>query len=478
MRAAGTGTDFRQQRAAVVVGTPAPMPGVTPTAESSNRSPQQLPPRSVERLDGVQRFDNALPMAPLAQAELLELIDSIPILPHEGPAAGPVAAPRIAEDKPLDTWLLGAVLGLLLIGTIEIFASTALSSAAGGNYFLTRQLMWLCVGGVGMWIAANLDLRWLRRAVYPLLFFAIAALFAVLVMPRINGAKRWFLLGPLSFQPVEVAKLALIVYLAHSIARKASKIETFTIGFVPHLIVASVMMGALLLQPDLGSSVVIGATTLGMLFIAGARISYIMTAVLVALPVGYQLIVGTPWRMQRFLAYFNPEAFSDSEAYQFLQARIAMGSGGFWGAGLGNGRQSLGYMPEAHNDFILAPIGEELGFLGIAVVLLLFVVLIWRGTRAALRAKDVFSSYLAFGITMLFAMQALFNAAVVLGLLPNKGITLPFVSYGGSSLLATMVLAGILINVGRGREHAVAPAKVANHTSARRRPVRVRVRVL
>lgn len=495
VRAAGTMTDFLQTRPAVrvipgnvaiatedkeasadtdvsplppittAVGTPGPMSGI------------RVPPRTVERIESVQRFDNATPIGFDDQSDLLEMIDSIPILPTTGPTAGPVAAPRVAEEHPVDVWLIGAVLGLLVIGTVEIFASTALSARVGGNYFLIRQLMWVAIGGIGMWFAAGIDLRWLRRMVYPLLFLAIAALFAVLVMPRINGAKRWFLLGPMSFQPVEIAKLALIVYLAHSIARKASKIETFTIGFVPHLVVASIMMGALLLQPDLGSSVVIGATTLGMLFIAGARISYIMTAILVALPVGYQLIVGTSWRMQRFLAYFNPEAFSDSEAYQFLQARLAMGSGGLSGVGLGNGRQSLGYMPEAHNDFILAPIGEELGFLGIALVFLLFVLLIWRGIRAAMRAKDVFSAYLAFGITMLFAVQGLFNAAVVLGLLPNKGITLPFVSYGGSSLLATMVLAGILLNVGRRREFSVATPRVANHAFARRKPQRVRVRV-
>lgn len=434
-------------------------------------------PRTAERIEQIDRFDNAMPLGLDDQSELLEMIDSIPLLPVHGPSAAPVAVPRVAETATVDTWLFVAVLGLLVIGTVEIFASTALSAKVGGGYFLTRQLMWVGIGGAGLWFASNLDLRWLRRAVYPLLFLAIAALFAVLVMPRINGAKRWFLLGPLSFQPVEIAKLALIVYLAHSIARKASKIKTFTIGFVPHLIVASIMMGALLMQPDLGSSVVIGATTLGMLFIAGARISYIMMAVLVALPVGYQLIVGTSWRMQRFLAYFNPEAFSDSEAYQFLQARLAIGSGGLTGVGLGNGRQSLGYMPEAHNDFILAPIGEELGFLGIAAVFALFTIIIWRGTKIALAAKDVFSSYLAFGITMLFSVQALFNAAVVLGLLPNKGITLPFVSYGGSSLLATMVLAGILINVGRRRDVAVAPARVANRAFARRKPQRVRVLV-
>jgi cell division protein FtsW len=241
-------------------------------------------------------------------------------------------------------------------------------------------------------------------------------------------------------------------------------------------VVCSAMMALLLMQPDLGSSVVLGATTLAMLFVAGARVSYIVLAVLAAAPMAYQLVVGTPWRMQRFMAYFNPEAFSHQEAYQFLQARLAMGSGGFAGAGLGDGRASLGYTPEAHNDFILAPIGEELGFLGVATVIAMFAILIWRGLRAALGARDAFGGYLAFGVTLLFAVQALFNISVVMGILPNKGITLPLVSYGGSSLVSTMFLVGLLLNVGRRPERAPAPGReLVNHAFAKRKKHRVRV---
>jgi len=236
-----------------------------------------------------------------------------------------------------------------------------------------------------------------------------------------------------------------------------------------------VMMVLLLLQPDLGSSVVLGATTLGMLFMAGTRVSYIMLAVLGAAPVAYHLVVGTPWRMQRFLAYFNPEAFASKEAYQYLQARLAIGSGGLTGAGLGDGHQTLGYMPEAHNDFIMAPIGEELGWIGIAFVLALFAILVWRGIRAALGARDVFGGYLAFGITLLFGVQALFNVGVVLGIVPNKGITLPLVSYGGSSLVITMFLIGLLLNVGRRPERPSGRGTTQRDPAARKRRVRVRV---
>jgi len=355
-------------------------------------------------------------------------------------------------ERPYDLVLLASVLALLGIGTVEIFASTAASSTMelrDPYYFLERQLMWLALGGVSLWFGARIDYKKLRRWVYPLLLISIALLAASFAFPPRNGARRWIWIGPQSFQPVEIAKVALIAYLAYSLGKKADRVKTFTIGFVPHLVVCAAMMALLLKQPDLGSSVVLGATTLGMLFVAGARISYIVLALLAAAPVAYHLVVGTPWRMHRFLAYFNPDAYAHGEAYQFVQARLAMGSGGLTGVGLGDSHQSLGYMPEAHSDFILAPIGEELGFIGVAAVLILFAILIWRGVRAALGARDVFGGYLAFGITLMFAVQALFHAGVVLGLVPNKGITLPLVSYGGSSLIVTTFLIGLVLNVGR-----------------------------
>ena len=382
---------------------------------------------------------------------------------------------QVAErpERPYDLVLLGVVLALLSIGTVEIYASTA---AQHGAAFLEKQVIFLTLGGFALWIGARFDYRRLYRLTYPLLALALILLAVVQVMPPINGARRWILLGPLSFQPVELAKLALIAYLAYSLRRKAEKVKSFTIGFVPHLVVCCLMMGLLLLQPDLGSSIILGATTLVMLFVAGARISYIVLAVLAAAPVAYHLVVGTPWRMQRFLAYFNPEAFSSEEAYQFLQARLAMGSGGLTGVGLGESRQSLGYMPEGHNDFIMAPIGEELGFLGVAAVLILFGLLLWRGMRAALGARDIFGGYLAFGITCMFLLQALLNTGVVLGVVPNKGITLPLVSYGGTSLVSTMFLVGLLLNVGRRPLFAprARAREVGNQPSKRRRP-RVRV---
>jgi cell division protein FtsW len=405
--------------------------------------------------------------------------DSDPTLPASAALISVQHPSATLPERPYDLILVFAVLGLLGIGTVEIYSATAgeaLTQFHSSSHFLQRQILYVSVGGIALWYGARLDYRKLRQYTYPLLLLSFLLLIAVLGMPARNGAKRWIPLGPLTFQPVEIAKLALVTYLAYSLGRKAEKVKTFTIGFVPHLIVMGIMMVMLLAQPDLGSSIVIGATTLGMLFMAGTRVSYIMLAVLAGMPVAYHLVVGTPWRMQRFLAYFNPEAFASTEAYQFLQARLAIGSGGLTGTGLGNGHQTLGYMPEAQNDFILAPIGEEMGWIGVAAVLALFAILVWRGIRAALGARDVFGGYLAFGITLLFGVQVLFNVGVVLGIVPNKGITLPLVSYGGSSLVITMFLVGLVLNVGRRPERK--PVREAERREAAARKKRVRVRVM
>ena len=379
-------------------------------------------------------------------------------------------------ERPFDLILLSAALGLLVIGTIAVYSSTAAFGLTLGNsaHVLERQLAFVALGGVAMWLGGTVDYRKLRAWTYPLLLLALALLAITLLMHPRNGAKRWIPLGPMTFQPVEIAKLALVTYLSYSLARKADQVKTFTVGFVPHLVVCGVMMVILLAQPDLGSSIVLGLTTLGMLFMAGTRISYILLAILAAAPVAYHMIVGTPWRMQRFLAYFNPEAYANGEAYQLLQARLAMGSGGLTGTGLGNGHQTLGYMPEGYNDFIMATIGEEMGFIGVALVLILSGIVVWRGIRAALGARDVFGGYLAFGITLLFGVQVLFNVAVVLGVVPNKGITLPLVSYGGSSLAVSMFLVGLVLNVGRRPDRRAVREAVAAG-SPRRKRNRVRV---
>ncbi len=371
-----------------------------------------------------------------------------PVLERQTPEGGQGDA-----GAGLDLWLFSAIVALVAVGTVQVYSASAgpaMQAFGDSAHFLKRQVVFAVLGLGALWLGAHSHYRGLRRATYPLLAGSIALLILVLFFgTTVNAAQRWLSFGPISIQPVEVAKLALVTYLALSLAKKADRVKTFTVGFVPHLLVCAVMMALLIKQPDLGSALILGATTLAVLFIAGTKVSYILTAVLAAAPVAYHFIVDTPWRLQRLMAYLNPEAFSQTVAYQIVQAQIAIGAGGLSGTGLGQGRQQLGYMPEGHNDFIMASVGEELGFVGFTVVVVLFGVLIWRGLRAAVRARDVFGCYLAFGITISFALQALVNTAVVLGSIPAKGITLPFVSYGGSSLLVSMYLGGVLLSIAR-----------------------------
>jgi cell division protein FtsW len=252
-----------------------------------------------------------------------------------------------------------------------------------------------------------------------------------------------------SFQPAELAKLAMVVYLANSLARKAEKVKSFTVGFVPHMLVCAVMMALLLKQPDLGTAVILGLTTLILMFVAGARISYISIAFLAAAPIVYQAIVGTPWRLRRMLAYLDPWQYRFDVGYQITESLISIGSGGIFGLGLGDGKQKLFFLPEAHTDYIMAIVGEELGLVGLCAVSLAFGVLVWRGARAALRARDAFGCYMAFGITAMFGLQAVVNLGVVLGALPTKGLPLPFVSFGGSTLLVDLFAIGILLDISR-----------------------------
>jgi cell division protein FtsW len=373
---------------------------------------------------------------------------------EKSPAPSLLAQPLTsARERGVDLVLLAAVLALLAIGAVEIYSASAVNAGASmgsPSYFLVRHLFYLSVGLCAMWFGATVDHGRLRRWALPLLGLSFALLIAVLLAgAHVNGAQRWFRLGPLSFQPVEVAKLGLVLYLATSLAHKQEKMRTFTVGFVPHMVVCAAMMTLLLKQPDLGSSLVLGATTLIMLFVAGTKVSYILLAVLAAAPIVYQAVVGTPWRMQRMIAFLDPWQFREGVGYQITESLISVGSGGLTGLGLGDGKQKLFYMPEAHSDFIMSNVGEELGFVGFALVLLLYVVILWRGARAALGARDTFGTYLSIGLVSIFTLQALINTAVVLGAIPAKGLTLPFMSYGGTSLIVCMYFAGLLLNISR-----------------------------
>lgn len=351
-----------------------------------------------------------------------------------------------------DIVLIATVLALTGFGIVMVFSAGAVFAAktyGDFTYFLKREAIYAAVGLGAFFVGCRLDYSVYKRVTYPLLFLSVALLIAVLKLgPSINGAVRWFRLGPLSFQPAELAKFALALYLAVLLARKAEKVRDFKMGFLPPLLMSGVFMALLLKQPDLGTAVIVGVTALGMMFVAGTRTSYILISVLLAAPIGWKVfITGEAWRMKRLLAFLYPWQYRRDTGYQLYESLISVGSGGVWGQGLGQGHQKLFFLPEAHTDFILAVVGEELGLLGMLAVLAAFAVLVWRGLRASTRARDPYGCYLAFGITCLFGLQALVNMCVVLGLLPTKGLPLPFVSYGGTALVMSLFMAGVLSNI-------------------------------
>lgn len=369
----------------------------------------------------------------------------------------------------MDPWLFFAAISLSALGLVMVYSSGSwLGHTLYGRweFFLVRQALFLGVGIVAMLAISRIDYRMLRRFAPHLMLLAMAFLIVVLIVgDEINGARRWIRFAGFGLQPSELAKVTLAVFLAATLARQGERIRKFKSGFLPVMLVASTTMLLVLLEKDLGTTILMGALTLIMLFIAGTRLSYVVAAVMIAAPIVWQQILGVDYRRGRL------EDFLSGDGYQVHQALIGIGSGGTWGLGLGNGKQKLGFLPENHTDFILASIGEELGLVGILLVIGLMLLLVWRGLTVARDAPDRFGTYLAAGLSALFGLQAVVNMAVVLELIPAKGITLPFLSYGGSSLLASMVAMGLLLSVSR-----CAPAWSLSDQRGRRTPWPTRIK--
>jgi cell division protein FtsW len=356
-------------------------------------------------------------------------------------------AKKLAFDKLLFTTVVLLVgLGLLMVYSAS--AALARDRAAGWNPFLFRQSLAAAVGLVAMLAAMHFDYRRLRRpaAVYLLLGGTLALLVGVLFAPELNHTRRWFFVGGLSVQPSELAKLALVVFLAYQIARKAGQVNGRE-ALLPCVVAGGLVALLVLLQPDLGTALLLGATVLLMLFLAGLAWRYLAAGLLLAVPAVALLVVSEPYRLQRLLAFVDPEKDALGSGFQSLQSLIAVGSGGILGLGPGASVQKLYFLPYPHSDFIYAIVAEELGMAGALGVLALFGVLVWRGVRAGLRAPDLFGRHLAWGLTGVLLMQALINVSVALALLPTKGIPLPFLSYGGSSLVVSMTACGVVLNV-------------------------------
>jgi cell division protein FtsW len=311
--------------------------------------------------------------------------------------------------------------------------------------------------------------RRLQGLAVPLLLLTGVALCLVLVpgVGRVaGGARRWIDLGVMSFQPAEAAKVVLVLYLARSLARKKERVRIFSIGFLPHVLVTGILVALVLLEKDLGTAVILVLLLGTMLFAGGVPVGYLVGAALLAAPVAWKLVAGTPYRMARITAFLDPWQHRDGIGFQIVESLIGIGNGGWLGQGLGEGKGKLFYLPAAHTDFIAAVVAEETGLVGTSLVVLLFALLVWRGMRAAWQAPDAFGCYLALGLTTLLGSQALVNLAVVFGLLPTKGLTLPFVSYGGSSLMTVLAAAGMLLSVSGGPGGFLRPARTVRMAAA------------
>jgi cell division protein FtsW len=367
----------------------------------------------------------------------------------------------VPRNLQTDRWLFGSTVALCLVGTVMVFSASAVTARdqyGSGYHFLLHQLLWLVLGIGGMMVMMNLDYRKLRRPE-----FVFTGLFAILVMlvgtfflDKSHATHRWIRLGPASLQPSELAKLAAIFYLAWFLEMRRRP-DSFGMNDWKHTILPAlgpvlVLIGLVVMEPDLGTAVEMFVIAVAMLYVAGLNSKYIIGAGLASVPVIYILIVHVSYRYERVMAFLNPLADPQGRGFQLLQSLIAVGSGGFTGVGLMESKQKLFYLPEAHTDFIYAVVCEEMGFIGGLLVLGLFAVYGWRGMRAAFKASDEFGRFAALGITVMILSQALINLGVVLGMMPTKGIPLPFISYGGSSLLVMLVATGVLLNISQQAE--------------------------
>jgi len=357
-------------------------------------------------------------------------------------------AKRVSVDK---TLFIVTML-LVFIGLVMVFSASAVMAKErfGSAYtFLFKQMMWAAAGLIAMLIAMNVDYRRYKHpaVVFSLLGVTLILLVAVFFLDRSHNTHRWIRLGILSFQPSELAKPALIMFLAYFLENRTKSMDDWRRTLLPAAIPIVVCSGLILKQPDLGTSVVCLTISAIILFVAGMRLRYLAYGALAATPVLYLTIFRVKWRYERILAFLDPWKDPQGRGFHIIQSLIAVGTGGFSGQGLMEGKQKLFYLPEPHTDFIFSVIAEELGLLGALAVVTLFGIFLYRGMRAALSTEDIFARFLATGITSMIVVQAVFNISVVLGLMPTKGIPLPFISYGGSSLFVMLACVGVLLNI-------------------------------
>jgi len=370
--------------------------------------------------------------------------------PHE--QTGPDGATNLL---PLDLQLWIEVLLLIILGLVMIYsASFVMSFQKTGDtaHYVKRQFVWIILGIVAMASFSRIPYDSYRDYARLTLLLGLVSLLLVLVPGvgvKLNNARRWFSVGYFSIQPAEFVKVAWIVYLSASLSVRQERLKKIGVGFLPHMFWCGAISFLLLLEPDFGTTFVISLLTFLMLTVAGVPIRHLLILMPAASAGFYYFVYQVPYRWERITAFINPWTDPLDSGYQLIQAWIAVGSGGLWGKGLGAGHQKLFYLPESFTDFIMAVIGEELGFLGIVIVCLLFFFLFWTGLQISRKAPDAYGALLALGLTILLGSQALLNMGVVLGLVPTKGMPLPFISYGGSAFTANCVAVGILMNIAK-----------------------------
>ncbi len=364
-------------------------------------------------------------------------------------AASPAARGR------LDGVVLGVSLGLAALGLVLVYSASSVFAArhyGDAEHLLLRQASWLLVGLVAMVVVMRVDGELLRRRA-GWIFLVTVVLCALVLVPGIGkvagGARRWIQLGAVGFQPSELAKLGVILMLAAVLARRDGRPEAERKSLLIPFLLVQLPVLLVLAEPDLGTALVIELIAAAMLFSAGLKTRTLVLCGLAGLPVVYHLVVGTPFRLQRLLSYIDPWAYRSTVGYQITESLISIGTGGLSGVGLGGGKHKLFFLPEAHTDFIFSILAEELGFVGVVLVLVAFAALLWRGVGLALRARTPFDAYLAVGLVALIGVPAAFNTCVATGLLPTKGLPLPLLSYGGSNLLVSLIGIAMLLRVGR-----------------------------
>lgn len=353
----------------------------------------------------------------------------------------------------VDLGLLYAIALLVAIGVVMVYSASSyvdMFKYQDSAYTLKRTLAFAIVGFAMMWIVSRIDYHILKKFTGLLLIITVPLLLAVFAFEDVNGAQRWIRFGSFTFQPSEMAKYVVVIYLAMSLSNKGEKVKDFWKGVVPALAVGGFYAGLILAQKNLSIAAVTMIVTFIMLFVAGGKMSHLFGIVapgLVAAATAFTVL--EPYRMRRLMNFLNPWQDPAGDGYQLIQSFYALGAGGIAGLGLGQSRQKTLYMPEPHNDFIFAIIGEELGLIGCVAIIALFIFFIFRGIKIAMKAKDDYGTLLAVGITSIVAVQAIINIAVVTGSMPVTGVPLPFISYGGSSLVVNMMAMGVLMNISR-----------------------------